>query len=172
MRRRFNFDDRQVRASTGEMCVGAVATGNCSISFLTTGTRTLTATYGGDTNFLASPVSARVSQTVNSPTVTLSPPSINFGRTSVGSTSVPKAETITNTGTGALINFSWSITGPNAGDFAISSTTCTATLNPGAGCVINLTFKPTATGARTANLTLTDNATNSPQNVGLSSSGK
>ena len=73
---------------------------------------------------------------------------------------------------GALINFSWAITGPNARDFAISSTTCTATLNPGASCVINVTFKPNSHWARTANLTLTDNATNSPQNVGLSSSGR
>jgi hypothetical protein len=95
-----------------------------------------------------------------------------FWETNVGSTSVPKAETITNTGTGALINFSWSITGSNAGDFSISSTTCTATLNPGATCVINLTFKPTAAGARTADLALVDNATSSPQNVGLSGSGR
>jgi hypothetical protein len=38
--------------------------------------------------------------------------------------------------------------------------------------VLNVTFRPTATGTRTANLRLTDNAANSPQNVGLSGSGK
>ena len=69
----------------------SVAAGSCSISFLIAGTRTLTASYGGDTNFLASPASPGVSQTVNSPTVTLSPPNVNFGKTTVGTTSVPKA---------------------------------------------------------------------------------
>jgi hypothetical protein len=35
-----------------------------------------------------------------------------------------------------------------------------------------VTFRPTAIGSRTANLRLTDSATNSPQNIGLSGNGK
>jgi hypothetical protein len=165
-----------VTASTTESCTGTLNsahTGNCSISFSTAGSRTLTAIYAGDRNFNGS-TSATVSQTVNSPTVSLSSPSINFGNVTRG-TSQTNAETVSNTGTGALISFSWSVTGTNASKFTVSSTTCgtpPATLNPGASCVLNVTFKPTVTGTQTATLRLTDNASNSPQTIGLSGTGQ
>ena len=164
-----------VTVSTGESCTGTLAsgTGTCSITFSSRGSRTLTARYAGDSNFNGS-TSAGVSQTVNSPTVSLTPTSINYGNVKQGTT-VTKAETIANTGTGALINFSWSITGTNASEYTVSSTTCgtpPATLNPGASCVINVTFQPNAAGTQTASLKLTDNATTSPQTVGLTGTGK
>jgi hypothetical protein len=54
-----------VTASTGESCSGTLSsgTGSCSVTFNTTGPRTLTASYGGDNNFKSSS-SAKVSQTV------------------------------------------------------------------------------------------------------------
>lgn len=163
-----------VTASTGESCTGTLAshTGSCSITFTRSGTRTLTARYGGDNNFNSS-TSAGASQTVNSPTVKLSPASLNFGFVSRGS-SVTLAETVSNTGTSALTNFSWTITGTSANMFTVSSTTCgtePTTLNAGASCVIHVTFKPTSTGTRTATLSLTNNAANSPQSVGLTGYG-
>jgi hypothetical protein len=165
-----------VTAKTKESCTGTLnstLTGTCSITFTTTGSRTLTASYAGDNNFNSS-TSAGVSQNVNSPTVSLSPSSINFGNVNRGS-SLTKTETVTNTGTGALINFSWSIGGSNQSKFSVSSTTCgktPATLNPGASCVITVMFSPNAKGTQTANLTLTDNATNSSQTVSLTGSGQ
>ena len=165
----------KVTASTKESCTGTLSaqTGTCSITFSTAGSKTLTASYAGDSNFNSS-TSATVSQTVNSPSVNLSPSNINFGNVNRGSTQT-KPETVANTGTGALINFSWSVTGPNANEFTVSSTTCgtpPATLNPGASCLINVTFTPNATGGQNARLNLTDNAPNSPQTIGLSGSGK
>jgi uncharacterized protein YjdB len=165
-----------VTASTGESCTGTLSSshaGSCSITFRSAGSRTLSARYGGDGNFNSS-TSAGVSQAVNSPTVSLSATSISFGTVKRGSSST-KSETVTNTGTGALINFSWSITGTNANRFSVSSTTCgtaPATLNPGRSCILYVTFKPAATGSQTATLVLTDNAPNSPQSVALSGSGK
>lgn len=163
-----------VNASTGQSCTGTLSsakTGSCSITFTSAGSRTLTARYTGDSNFNPS-TSASVSQTVNSPTVSLSPATISFGTVTRGS-SQTQGVTVANTGTGALINLSWSITGGNARQFSVSSTTCgtaPATLNPGASCVINVTFAPTTTGTLSANLKLTDNASG-PQTVGLTGVG-
>jgi hypothetical protein len=41
----------------------------------------------------------------------------------------------------------------------------------GAKCTVNVTFKPTAYGARAGSLTIADDASGSPQNVGLSGTG-
>ncbi len=162
-----------VSASTGESCSGSLSsgTGSCSITFTSTGTRTLTARYAGSTNFNSS-TSAAVSQSVNSPTVSLSPTSLTFGSVSRGTSQI-KAETITNTGTGALTNLSWNITGLlNLGQFTIASSTCGTTLNPSQSCVINVSFKPVLFGTQSATLSITDNAANSPQTVALSGSGR
>jgi len=55
-----------VNASSGESCVGTLALGKgtCSLTFTSSGARTLTASYPGDSNNNAS-VSAAVTQTVN-----------------------------------------------------------------------------------------------------------
>ena len=156
-------------ASTGENCSATLSsnhTGSCTITFSSTGGRMLSAHYAGDSNFNGS-TSAGVWQIVNSPIVSLSPSTLNFGYVALNSTST-RAETITNTGNGALINLSWNIPG---NQFSISSTTCGRTLNPGASCILNIRFRPTATGTRSSTLTLTDNAANSPQTVALTGIG-
>jgi hypothetical protein len=51
--------------------------------------------------------------------------------------------------------------------------TCTAmgTLNPGQSCTASIDFRPTATGPRTASLTITDTAPRNPHHVGLTGTG-
>jgi hypothetical protein len=44
-------------------------------------------------------------------------------------------------------------------------------VSAGASCAISVTFKPTAAGRRTGILSISDNATDSPQTVGLSGTG-
>jgi hypothetical protein len=64
------------------------------------------------------------------------------------------------------------ITGANPGDFTQTGTTCGATLAAQASCTISIQFAPLATGARSASLTITDDASNSPQSVALRGTGK
>jgi len=47
-----------------------------------------------------------------------------------------------------------------------------STVASGATCIVKVSYTPTQTGARTGNLTFTDNAPDSPQNVALSGTGK
>jgi hypothetical protein len=64
--------------------------------------------------------------------------------------------TLSNTGTAPLTITSVSLTGTNPGDFA-QTRTCGASLVAGASCSINVTFKPTAVGARSASLRIISN---------------
>src|SRR5947209_2130527 len=103
----------------------------------------------------------------------LNPTSVGFGNQIVGITSATPKVTLTNSGSSALSISSIALTGTNAADFA-QSNTCpgsTNTLAAGSSCTISLTFTPGATGARSANLTFTDNAADSPQVVALTGTG-
>jgi len=81
--------------------------------------------------------------------------------------------TLTNTGNEILTISMLVVGGTNATDFS-ESDNCGGNVAPGASCTINVTFSPTATGTRTATLTITDNATSpqSPQVVPLTGLGQ
>jgi hypothetical protein len=88
----------------------------------------------------------------------------------IGTTSLAKNVTITNKGPIA-VNFSQvAIIGPNAADFQ-QSNTCGTSIVSGASCSIKVRFKPTATGARCATVSITDDGGASPQQVPLSGNG-
>jgi hypothetical protein len=88
----------------------------------------------------------------------------------VGTTGAVQSVTITNCGTAALTISNVTVTGANAGDFIITSSTCSS-VGVGSNCVVGLQFAPTAGGARSANLAITDNAAGSPQLIALVGSG-
>src|SRR2546427_306481 len=98
------------------------------------------------------------------PGVGLAPRSLVFGSQLLATTSTPMTVTLTNTGTAALTINSFA----PSGDFAATSTGASAcpisptTLAAGGTCTINVTFTPTASGARTGTLSLADNAGGSP----------
>ena len=132
-----------------------------------TGTLSLTDNAGG------SPQIMTLSGNGTAPGVGLAPTSLGFGNQPLATTSAPMTVTLTNTGTAALTINSFAA----SGDFAATSTgasacpTSPATLAAGANCTINVTFTPTASGARTGTLSVTDNAGGSPQIMTLSGNG-
>lgn len=109
--------------------------------------------------------------------VTLTPTSLKWGKVLVGVTKGKKKVTVTNSGTATLNITNVAI----SGDFALVPVKATKLITPcvngtavapGKTCIIKVSFTPTQTGARTGNVTFTDNAPDSPQNVGLSGTGK
>jgi uncharacterized repeat protein (TIGR01451 family) len=96
---------------------------------------------------------------------------VNFNALTVGGTTSPQVMTLTNKGGSPLTITSVGITGANAGDFAGTSA-CGSPVAAGASCQIKVTFTPTASGARTAALAVSDNAPGSPQSVALSGTGQ
>jgi len=99
--------------------------------------------------------------------VTLSPPSLNFGSHSVG-TSTTRVVTMTMTNNAATSLVIGTITA--SGDFA-QTNTCGASLAPGANCSIRVTFTPTIKGTRTGTVAITDSDFSSPQSVKLTGTG-
>jgi Abnormal spindle-like microcephaly-assoc'd, ASPM-SPD-2-Hydin len=146
---------------------------NCTISvtFKPTASGTRTASVSVSDNAAGTPQTVALSGIGT--TVSLSPSSLNFGNRLVNTISPAQAVTLTNVGATALTINSLGDTGTNAGDFS-QTTNCPlspSTLAAGAQCTINVTFKPTAIGTRTASLTVADNAADSPQTVPLSGTG-
>lgn len=105
------------------------------------------------------------------PAVTLTPASVTFADQAIGTTSAAQTITATNSGDASLF-FNNVATSGNTLDFTIGNDDCIGiTLAPGASCSISVTFAPTATGTRTANVVFTDNAGDSPQTAALTGTG-
>jgi hypothetical protein len=78
--------------------------------------------------------------------------------------------TLTNQGTTALSIAQISVGGANANDFP-ETNNCPSSLNAGANCTITVTFDPSKTGTRKAQVSITDNGGGSPQTVPLTGTG-
>lgn len=74
-----------VKANTGENCSAAVSAGGCALTFQTTGPRTVTASYSGDTNFQTSSTVAGVLVNVGDFSISATPTTetISSGHTAV-----------------------------------------------------------------------------------------
>ena len=99
--------------------------------------------------------------------ISLSPTSMAFPNTVVGATSAAQVVTVTNTGS-ATVSLT-SIASSGSSFFELNN--CGTTLASKATCSIYVGFKPTATGAQTGTILVTDNATGSPQKVTLTGTG-
>ncbi len=99
--------------------------------------------------------------------VTLTPSSLTFAAQAVGTTSPSQPVTLNNAQSTALTISSIFGGGADPSDFK-QSNNCGSSVPAGGSCTINIAFAPTATGTRTATLSVSDSAINSPQVVTLS----
>jgi uncharacterized protein (TIGR03382 family) len=107
------------------------------------------------------------------PAASLAPATLSFAGTTVGQGSTALATTLTNSGNAVLNISAVGVGGANAGDFAISGGSCSAgaTVAAGASCNVQLVFRPTAAGARSAVLSISHNATGGASSVALAGTG-
>ncbi|MGH9328270.1 MAG: choice-of-anchor D domain-containing protein, partial [Terriglobia bacterium] len=156
-------------------CVGTVAAngGTCTLNVTFT-----PAAVGAETeeisltdNAAESPQKITLTGTgvTQATSVNVAPTSLTFSNQAVGSVSAPQVVTVSNSGSATL-----NITGiAVSGDFT-QTNTCGAVgdvLNSGQSCSISVFFSPTASGSRTGGLSISDNATGSPQTVSLTGTG-
>jgi Bacterial Ig-like domain (group 3)/FG-GAP-like repeat/Abnormal spindle-like microcephaly-assoc'd, ASPM-SPD-2-Hydin len=134
-------------------------------TFTTAGTHTITPSYSGDSHYNPH-TGTSIGQSVLSPKVNLRPINLNFGDQKVGTTSNPQSVTLANGGAGTLLISDITI----SGDYT-QTNNCPASLPRNVSCSITVTFTPTAKGQRPGSVTITDNATNSPQKVMVKGNG-
>lgn len=102
--------------------------------------------------------------------VKLSANGYTFPPTTVGKSS-SKTETLTNVGSNPLSISRISVGGANLSDFS-ETNNCGSSVAAGATCTLTLTFHPTATGARSAVVSISDNGGGSPQTISVSGTGQ
>ena len=158
---------------TGNCGSTVLAEASCTINvtFTPTATGSRNASLAITDNASGSPHSVSLTGTGTQPVVSLSPSSLSFGTWTLGSSSTMQNVTVSNTGSGPLNVSSVAIGGANAGDFALVNSCSGAILPAGYGCNSTVTFTPTAAGSRSASLSITDNASDSPQSLALTGTG-
>jgi sugar lactone lactonase YvrE len=102
----------------------------------------------------------------SAPAASLAPTTLSFTAAS-GTTSTAQMATLTNTGSAALNISSIVVSGASFAD----TTSCGSTLAAGASCMISVTFTPSAAASYSGSLTVSDNASGSPQSITLSGTG-
>ena len=148
--------------------LGARSTCTISVTFTPTTLGTLTGTLTITDSASNSPQTAQLSGTGTAP-VGLSSASLAFASQFENTTSSPVSITLYNYQTVPL-----TISGISASGNFSTTTTCPlspATLGARSSCTISVSFTPTAVGAQTGTLTITNGASNSPQTVQLSGTG-
>ena len=99
--------------------------------------------------------------------ISLSPSSVSFGNQPVEVASSPETTTLSNNSGTALSISSLAFTGADPADFT-ENNTCGSSVATGGTCTIVTVFTPSASGSRSASLSVTDNVSGSPQTVALS----
>jgi len=160
-------------SETDNCGTGLAPTASCTINitFKPTATGTRTGTLTLTDNAVGSPQSVSLTGLgINAPAISLVPASLTFSSQRVGSQSTSQPVTMTNTGNAILNISSITITGADPSDFS-QTNTCSSTLAAGSTCTINVSFKPTAGGQRTAGISISSDARGSVPVVTLSGTG-
>jgi hypothetical protein len=89
----------------------------------------------------------------------------------VGSTSKSQEITLENKGAVPLTLTGVAATGQDAGDFSAGGVACGTSVPANSSCKLTVSFSPTAPGARSATVVISDNAPDSPQRITLSGTG-
>ncbi len=105
------------------------------------------------------------------PSLAFVPGSLTFNPIAQGATEGPQPIQITNIGSAVLHISNVALGGANPSDFSATNTCTSPAIAVNASCGINVSFTPSATGNRSASITLTDDAPNSPQTLFVQGTG-
>ena len=136
------------------------------ITFTPTQTGTRTGTVAINTSLSALPINAPLTGIGIQSHLVITPSALNFGSIAIAA-SANQTITLTNTGTAAVTNFAFTLTG----DYAITVPCTFTVLAPNTSCTATITFTPTTLGPRNSTLTITSSDANSPTLIPLTGAG-
>src|SRR5450759_2138249 len=165
-----NASEFAISATTCGTSLAAHTSCTISVTFTPAATGAMTATLSIADSARNSPQTLALTGT-GVTQATTSVTTLAFGKQVPNSTSAAKKVTLANNDSTAITVSGETITGTNASAFAISAKTCGTSLAAHTSCTISVTFKPAATGAMTATLSIADSASHSPQTVALTGTG-
>ena len=166
-----NSSEFSFTSSTLPITVAPNTTTTVNVTFSPTSTGSKAATLTFTDNAGSSPQAVSLAGIAVAPAITIAPTSLTFANQNVGSSSAAQPIQITNSGTANLNITALSFTGTNPSDFTMTGPTLPASIPPNGSVTVNVKFAPTASGARSGSLSITDNATGSPHLVPLSGTG-
>ena len=161
--------DYQITANTcNTLLLAPGATCSVAVTFSPSGLGDRPGHLSIPSNLPSSPTLVPLDGTgVTPPALTLSPTSLSFPNTAVGSVSASQSITVTDSG-GATATLQ---TPTVSGDYQIAGNSCGSTLAPGANCVLQIAFAPATTGSRAGLLTIPANVTGGQVTAALSGTG-
>jgi len=113
-----------------------------------------------------------LSTAASAPAVSFSPASRAYPSAYVGTSTASSPMTVVSSGTAPLAIAAVSIAGTHGADFIVTTNGCAnAVLPPGSTCTIQVAFRPTAAGRRSARLSVSSNAAGSPHTAALTGDG-
>ncbi len=160
-------------ATTCGATLAVAASCTVSVEFKPTVAGALTGSLSVADNAAGTPQSVTLTGTGvtgTTPTVTVTPTTIAFPPEVLGTTSDAQIVTVKNTGSVAVTISSIALGGNNPTAF-LEIGGCGTTLAAGASCSLYIAFQPATAVALSATLSITDNATGSPQKVTLTGTG-
>jgi hypothetical protein len=126
----------------------------------------------GTTGVAAADMEPSVTITYGLPAASPSTRSLTFGTQPQSTVSPSQKVTITDSGDASLRVSGLRFSGPNAGDFLVTSNNCQGDeLDPGASCEVNVAFAPQDQGSRSATLNIETSDPDGPATVALSGTG-
>ncbi len=166
------LSDKTDYAMTSTCGQSLAASANCAltVTFTPQSAASLPASIELVDNASNSPQTINLTGTGTAPPVPqalLMPSSLTFA-TSVNTAAGAQTVTLSNPGNATLTGIGISIGGGTAPAAFSETTTCGSTLAAGGNCGISVNFTPQTSGTLTATLSVTDNASGSPQEVSLS----
>ncbi len=113
-----------------------------------------------------------IKELVTAPMLTVLPPSKDFGEVQINTQSQPQTFVLRNDGGGTLTISSVVLTGTDVSQFILTDNNIyPVSLNQGQSITVDVRFAPTSLSNKSANLTITHNASGSPTDVPLTGTG-
>ena len=172
----FQFSAVQITVdfSQGNNCSSAGVLGGTSCTYTVVftptapGSRSGALSVSGTDGITSSTLNVSLNGTGGAPqpAISLAPSSLSFGTQILGTSSVPQTITVTSTGNVAL-----TISGISVSAGFSQTNNCPSSLAANASCTISITFQPASAGGQTGTVSVSDNASGSPQSIELNGTG-